>query len=408
MPRKSEPSFYLKTIIWKVAATVGTGNWSAAMYRDINRKLEQLHDKGELLEDIPTDRKIRDIVESDIQRLDPEVVVAKLPSYVWHLRTDYETLKQLAKESVESKKQGFEQSHGTPDQSISESDFLMQQKVVKVLRNAGYTTVRTNRGFFDPENKKSRRYDIYAHKEINVYGLGSYGIYPTIVCECKNNLEPASFFIDYNIDDEDFRPLIDEVMVSGIPSKIWKRNKYISIQEFINVLKIHHFCKPVAPVATHNLNTEWDLTKALESEIDNDFKNMSEWLIPEELGKEFIDLSFYYPLVIYKGEIYGTSVTGKTGSANNLIPKKLNHIQYNPELYSFYYDEVTSYHVDIISEGYLPEFLKIIEIEMTKIKDVLKEEKKIVMQSTDQIVAECLSLEKKPNTYRRYLEYPFP
>jgi hypothetical protein len=197
-------------------------------------------------------------------------------------------------------------------------------------------------------------------------------------------------------------------MVSGIPSKIWKRNKYISVQEFTDVLKIHHYCKPVAPVATHNLSTEWDLTKALESEVDNDFKNMSEWLSPEELGKEFIDLSFYYPLVIYKGEINVTSVAGKTGSDNYLIPGKLNHIQYNPELYSFYNNEVISYHMDIISENYLLDFLKIIEIEMTKIQNVLQKQKKVVVQSIDQIVAECLSLEKKPDTYRKFLEYPFP
>ena len=407
MPKKSEPSFKLKIIIWDAAVTVGTKNM-AALCRRANEVLGVRQYKGQLLkEHMPEDRKVRAIIE-DIQCLSPEVVVAKLPPRVWCLRHDFEKLQQLAKESIESKKQGTEEVHDSPDQSISESDFLMQQKVAKILRNAGYTTVRTNRGFFDPENKKSRRYDIYAHKEINVYGPGSYGIYPTIVCECKNNLEPASFFIDYNIDNKDFRPLIDEVMVSGIPSKIWKRNKYISVQEFTDVLKIHHYCKPVAPVATHNLSTEWDLTKALESEIDNDFKNMSEWLSPEELGKEFIDLSFYYPLVICKGEIYGTSVAGKTGSDNYLIPEKLNHIQYNPELYSFYYNEVISYHMDIISENYLLDFLKIIEIEMTEIQNVLQKQKKVVMQSIDQIVAECLSLGKKPNTYRKYLEYPFP
>jgi len=406
MPRKSEPSFPLKMIIWKVAATRWTGKWSAPMYRDINLKLEQLQNDGELREDIPQERKVRKIVEEDIQRLSPEAVVDTLPRRVWRLRDDFEKIQQLAKESIESKKQGTQEAYDSPDQSISKSDFLMQQEVATVLRNFGYSTVRTNRGFFDPENKKSRRYDIYAYKEINVYGPGSYGIYPTIICQCKNNLKPDPFFIDYNIDDKEFQPLIDEVMVSGIPSKIWKRNKYVSIQEFTDVLNIHHYCEPIAPVATHNLNTGWDLTKALESEIDSDFKNMSEWLAPGESEKDFIDLSFYYPLVIYKGELYGVTTKGKTVSAND--SERLDHIQYNPELYSFYNKEVISYHMDIISENYLLDFLKIIEIEMTKIKNVLKEQKKVVTQSREQIVSECLSLEKKPNTYRRYLEYPFP
>jgi hypothetical protein len=310
------------------------------------------------------------------------------------------------------------------DDSDLKSDFFLQQRVVNVLKNMGYKTIRTHRGYFDSESKKSKQYAIFAHKDINVYGPGTYGIYPTIVCECKNNLEPVSFFIDYDIDDEAYPALKDEVMVSGIPSKIWKRNKYTSIQDFTDVLNIHHYCKPVAPVATrlcpyklksgrylstsyNDLGIERDLIKALENEIDWDFSNMSEWLASEELGKEFIDLSFYYPLVIYKGEIYGARLKGTTISDNELIPERLKHIQYNPELYSFYYNEIISYHMDIINEDYLSDFLNIIETEMTQIKNVLQKQKPVVKQSISRIIAECLSLEKKPSTYRKWLEYPF-
>ena len=134
-----------------------------------------------------------------------------------------------------------------------------------------------------------------------------------MICECKNNTQAIAFFIH---DDEEFVPLIDEVRVSGIPAKIWQRNKYISIQEFTNTINLHHYCKPVAPVATqcctfektgssykasHDVELhdyERTLTKALESEIDDDFRKMSQWLAPEEAEKEFIDLSLYYPLVI--------------------------------------------------------------------------------------------------------------
>lgn len=95
MPRKPEPSFSLKLIIWDIAGTTGTDNWSA-LYREINHKLEELRDGGELLEDVPEERKVRDIIDLDIQRLTPEVVVAKLPRHVWHLRNDYEAIEQLA------------------------------------------------------------------------------------------------------------------------------------------------------------------------------------------------------------------------------------------------------------------------------------------------------------------------
>jgi len=106
MPRKIDPSFHTKQIIWDIAATVGTNNWTAT-YREINRTLEELRNKGELLEDIPDARKVHDIVESDIQLLPPEIVISKLPPHVWRLRHDYENIKQLAK-GIEAKKKSPE------------------------------------------------------------------------------------------------------------------------------------------------------------------------------------------------------------------------------------------------------------------------------------------------------------
>ncbi len=119
--------------------------------------------------------------------------------------------------------------------------------MAKYLQNNGYKTM-TNRGFFDPEDNKSKEYDVYAYKDIQVYdGLDSCGIYPTLICECKNNTQAIAFFVQ---DEDPFEPLIDEVTVSGIPAKIWQGNKYISVQEFTKVNSFHHYCKPQAPVAT--------------------------------------------------------------------------------------------------------------------------------------------------------------
>jgi len=95
MPRKPEPSFRLKQIIWDIAASDATDNLSA-IYRDVDYRLEKLREEGELFENVPEERKVRDIIRLDIQRLHPEVVVAKLPKHVWCLRNDYEAIKQLA------------------------------------------------------------------------------------------------------------------------------------------------------------------------------------------------------------------------------------------------------------------------------------------------------------------------
>lgn len=109
MPRKPEPSFSLKQIIWDIAASIGTDNLSA-IYREVDHRLEQLRTKGELFEDTPDARTVGRIIELDINRLRPEVVVDRLPRHVWHLRNDYEDIRQLAEESIEADEKPYEET----------------------------------------------------------------------------------------------------------------------------------------------------------------------------------------------------------------------------------------------------------------------------------------------------------
>ena len=87
----------MKQIIWDLAATAGAENLTA-LRKDLDYKLEELRkNKSEnFSEGIPDIRKIQRIIELDINRLPPEVVVTKLPSHVWRLRHDYEEIKELA------------------------------------------------------------------------------------------------------------------------------------------------------------------------------------------------------------------------------------------------------------------------------------------------------------------------
>lgn len=97
MPRRPEPSFRLKQIIWDLAATTGAENLTALL-KDLDYKLEELRkNKNEdFSENLPDIRTVQRIIELDINRLLPEVVVSKLPPHVWHLRHDYEKIKELA------------------------------------------------------------------------------------------------------------------------------------------------------------------------------------------------------------------------------------------------------------------------------------------------------------------------
>lgn len=312
-----------------------------------------------------------------------------------------------------------EQSQTLMKEAILRSGYLLERRVATLLGKSGYKAV-TNRGFIDRQNNTPCEYDVYACKKISVYRTGSHEIYPTLVCECKNWTQPIVFFAK---ERKTFEPLKDEVRVSGIPTKIWQRDKYISVQEFTDVESFHHYCKAEVPIATQcctieikkdrsswkaNYNEELynifiKLTKALEYEITEDFKNMAQWFVAEETEDEFTDLSFYYPVVIFPNDIYAAYITEK----DDLTFKKCEHVQFNPELFSSHDNEVISYHMDVISEEYLPSYLRMINGEMEAIRKTLQRRRQKVLLSINRIVRECKGLKTKPESWRRYLEFEF-
>ena len=94
MPRKKEPSFELKMLIWDKAAIIG--NRPEVIQRELDNELRKLRKERGFYGDVPDVRTIKRIIEKGINILSPEVVMAKLPPHVWHLRYDYEAIKSLA------------------------------------------------------------------------------------------------------------------------------------------------------------------------------------------------------------------------------------------------------------------------------------------------------------------------
>jgi len=126
MPRKPEPSWELKKVIWDVAATVGTDNLQSIL-RQLDYELEKRRKEGEFFEDIPEERTIKRIIEKDINKLEPEVVVSKLESHIWHLRNDYEAIKQLAERISQTPQEVTYYERTSPPISIELRYYLKNQ-----------------------------------------------------------------------------------------------------------------------------------------------------------------------------------------------------------------------------------------------------------------------------------------
>ncbi|MFC2122111.1 hypothetical protein ACFLRP_00290 [Bacteroidota bacterium] len=98
MPKNKESSFKVKLIIWDIAASASHINYEA-IGRQVDSELRGLLEEEGFCEDTPDVRTIKRIIEKDINELNTDVVLDKLPRYMWHLRTDYETI--ISEASVE-------------------------------------------------------------------------------------------------------------------------------------------------------------------------------------------------------------------------------------------------------------------------------------------------------------------
>lgn len=304
--------------------------------------------------------------------------------------------------------------------AILRSGYLLEQRVEDVLERKGYYVI-TNSAYPDPSTGKSREVDITAISAIKLSRDYDF-IYPNLICECENNQQPAVFFIkDSPVSFLNYQ----EVKSAGIPLQFIDKNitkksgykikdeeQYIDLSDFLNLEKHHHYCKgPIStqyctftrkkatnPWLAFHSDTQHDsltnLIFALESEIDEYYQN---YVVPEKDEQELININIYYPVLILQGLLYSAQMKKRS-----LVLKKCKHIQYRKEYFSK--DKHDTYQIDVISESFLPEYIKIIETEMERAKRVMKRKIKIARKSLDILTKKAR--EKTPEkTFREIFEF---
>jgi hypothetical protein len=298
--------------------------------------------------------------------------------------------------------------------AIQGSGYLVEQRVEQIIMKEGYY-VETNPAFPDPDTGKSREFDISALSMKRLYKKSFSFIFPNLLCECENNSQPIVFFTK----DSPIASLHHyEVKVSGLPVKFWTKDGYIGFSDFTKMEKFHHYCK--AEVATqyctffppkgekpwiaHHGDEQHDtlntLIKVLEYKIADHYADWDDWVLPRRAAEEEINIQVYYPLLILQGDLYSATSTKRGVSF-----KKVKQIQFRKESFLPKSNKSENYQIDVITEDYLQDFLKIVESEMEKVIKVFKRKRKEVLKSIEKIVKELKALKKKPKSYREYLEF---
>lgn len=295
--------------------------------------------------------------------------------------------------------------------AIKKSGYLLENRIEQILREEGYY-VQTNPIFPDPETGKSREIDICALSAIMPYKDAYNVIFPFLVCECENNAQPIAFFTK---ESQISFMHHEEVKVSGMPVKFWQEDGYVSFSEFTGMEKFHHYCKGAISTqyCTFQLKKDKSSWMALHSEEQHDTFNSlikaleheisyhyDVWILPGKGYEKDINIQVYYPLVILQGKLYSAMLKD-----DHLTLRKAKHIQFRKEFFSSRINKAETYQIDVISEEYMKDYLKIIEYEMDKVKKVFQRKKSNVLNSMEKIVEEAKKTRKKSESYREALEF---
>ena len=138
------------------------------------------------------------------------------------------------------------------------------------------------------------------------------------------------------------------------------------------------------------------LIKALNYKIEEHYDS---WR-PGLSQSSDIDINIYYPLVIFEGELYSGTL-----DQGHLVLNKADYIHFSKEFYIPKPDYIQTVHFDIINENYLPEYIKMIESEVSKLKNSLRSQKQKVIVAINKITEDAKSLKRKTKSYRDLLEF---
>jgi hypothetical protein len=288
-------------------------------------------------------------------------------------------------------------------EAIARSGYSMEQRVLPILENAEYY-VDPNPVYPDPNTGKPREYDFSSIAAFKTFKEELDYLFVQLEGECVNNVQPVVFFVR----DPTIEFLFaEDIKCSGIPLHFpYKKNPEdeMSLIDFFELERFHHYCKGVYStqyctfVQKSGKNKEWmachpdelhsafaSLISATSHAVSRHYRN---WSPPEETKSEPMNLTFFYPVMIFSGDLYACSQ--KSGK---LHFSKCDHIQFRKPVPYVEHDE--TYQIDVIRESYLPSFLEIVGREHQTLVRKIRSKKREVRAAVASIVRKAKALKKE-------------
>jgi len=298
--------------------------------------------------------------------------------------------------------------------ALLRSGYLLELRVESKLKKWGGTT-ETNATYSDQETGKSREFDLYSLKSSNA-ALDDL-VYGCLLIECINNPQPLTILTkSSHLDLIEY----EKIKIAGLPVKIPNKlepNWWRNLPEYLRMANYHHYWKGRVGTqycsfiqkksGSKNNSKEWMAThddshyESFRKLCDvTDFYIDKHWDFIVTREKDFMNLEFFYPLVIVQGDLIEAYQT-----ARSVKFRAVNHIQFRQSIAKN--RNRKDYRIDVIKESYLPEYLKIIDAELDKTSELIHNDRVTINLAIERIVKEAKSTNLSESV-RKIMDYTEP
>jgi hypothetical protein len=251
-------------------------------------------------------------------------------------------------------------------QAILRSGFPLQMEISAILSKRDYE-VFNSAYFFDPDEKKTREFDIEAFLSPTKYGAdeliekGEWYLNPSVLIECKKSDECDWVFFDS-------KPIEGHLDIGHSLDVLTKEKGYMNsvcghlmTEGFSTHFTSSDYVTGAYQQVRANGSIErkkneiLDALSKITKFINYEFEKLSKFFAKDS-GRN--DVIFFYPIVVFAGDLYFASFK------NTLEIEKVPYLIYETKYLSTLTGDLVPLYVDIVEKDALPELLSIIEKEI--------------------------------------------
>lgn len=278
------------------------------------------------------------------------------------------------------------------------SGYLLESRLDSLLRARDYY-VETNAIYPDPITDRARELDLYAATPRDTAPEKDGSLWAVLLIECINNPQPVAF-----ITKEPLVPSFERyaIKVSGLPTKVLseaERSTWVSLVDFLGLRRHHHYCRGRVARQFCSFTKKRSADEWMATHIDEHFDAFrklsaaTEYFLDQYYHSlkfsdhEAIDIHLYYPVLVVQGELMEVRTR-----ARGITLRSAQHLQFCRS--DIVEGHEQQYHVDVVREAAFPQYLAMIDEEISAIARLLGEHHAPIRTSVDEIARRAQALDE--------------